>query len=263
MPHEQEEAIKPIEVKKFRKTLYPRHIPGIGNQPGAIVLFQEELARTDCHHTADGLFFQMAQVIGLPWEETFQRLRIYIAYAKAGNRQALVCLTHHLLEKLKSGYTDMFWRGECPKLAEKTIEELLDFLRDSIEDIDVEPNRRIVGEFLVRLFKEERSFQARIIEILIMGEYPINLRVLSYYPSDDAPDALRELVNTEKNQAFIAEIDAAFSKRLETEKYCQSLRWRDSEAKFAIYFLLWELGRAKKERKQEELATGRGEHDHR
>jgi len=256
----EERGIEPIAVKRFNRNISGMRFLGLNGWTESLLVFQAELAKTDCEDVANGLFYSMSRVTGLPWGEVLQRLRIYIAYAKSGNKQALTCLTHQLMEHLMISSGKMFWKQESLELKHKTIEELLDLLkdnfsishysRDRFRKINLEPNRRILGEFLIRLFKEEEEYRLRIVEVLILGEYPINLT--DFNGGKIAVNTLRCLVDTEENRAFLAEIDATFDKRMEQEQYDLSVHQKILEAKIAVYLFLWRLGEVKKERDERE-----------
>jgi len=256
------EVVEPVVVKEFGSRI---SVPGFWSK-GVLARFLSELKKIDCQETADGLFFKMAQITNLSWEEQLQRLRIYIAYARAGNEQVLVCLTHQLLEQLMKSNVSMFWRQECLDLKTKAIEELLDLLRDNFSigyysrdrflKISFEPNRRIVGEFLARLFHECGFSESKIIDVLVWGGYSI-IDMMNFYDLDRLEKSLRQLIETEDNKTFLAEIDAAFDKRMELETYHGLVHRKTMEAKIATYLFLWNLERIKREREKSEEETRR------
>jgi len=256
-----EKGIGPVRVKAFGKRLVP-----IIQPPGTGLLdtFLSELERTDCQETADGLFFKMAQVRLLSWEEIFQRLRIYVAYANAGNKQARVCLTHHILENLtlcefgsRKVETGSLRAEEWSELQIRAIKELLGYLRRDIKSVICqEPYRRIVREFLEKLFMGTKNLTiGRIaLDVFLKYRYRIDLDVYECNSLEHMLITLRDLVNTEENEAFLEAIDAAFEKRMELETYDGLIHRKILEAKIATYLFLWELERVKKEKQVRAVA---------
>ncbi|MFA6436852.1 MAG: hypothetical protein WC242_01910 [Candidatus Paceibacterota bacterium] len=239
-------AIEPVAVKTFRKGFDwgVRH-PG----ESSLDVFSEEIKKTDCQETADGLFFKMAQVRDLTINERWQRIRIYVAYANAGNKQTLVCLTHHLLEDLMGcNFGDMFYPERWSELQTEAITELLKCLRNHTGLVN--PNRGIVKKFLIDLFETTRNLTIRriVIDVFIKNGYGIDL--LDNPSQEDAIMMLYDHVNTSENQNFLTEVKAVFERRLEQEQdhflFSQALK----QVRIATYLFLWTLQEEKKEKRK-------------